>query len=59
MIPSKTEAYTKVFLVLPDDTTADGEVSRRQCLICNRIFSRQESYEHSMTICYPPASSMN
>jgi hypothetical protein len=39
------------------EVTADGR--ERKCLICDRLFSRQASYEHSRTICYPPSSSLN
>jgi len=46
------ERVGKVF-----EVTAEGR--GRRCLICERIYSRQESYEHSKTICYPPASSTN
>ena len=46
------EKVAKVFVVM-----ADG--LGRKCLICDRIFSRQASFEHSKTICYPPASNAN
>ena len=46
------EQVAKVFVV-----TADGR--GRKCLICERVFSRQASFEHSKTICYPPASNAN
>ena len=46
------ERIAKVF-----EVTADGR--ERKCLICDRLFSRQASYEHSRTICYPPSSSLN
>ena len=45
------ERYIKVFIVIGDNT--------RKCLICDRAFSRESSFEHSKTICYPPASSAN
>jgi len=48
----QTERVAKVFVVM-----ADG--LGRKCLICDRIFTRQASYEHSMTICYPPACNAN
>ncbi len=35
------------------------DVDLRQCVTCSRVFSRQGAYEHSKTICYPPASSAN
>ena len=41
----------KVFIVTGYNT--------RKCLICERVFSRQESFEHSKTICYPLASAAN
>lgn len=41
----------KCFIVTGEDT--------RQCLICDRVLSKRESFEHSKTICYPPASTMN
>jgi len=45
--------YTRVFIVV-------GEGVRwRRCLVCEQVFSKQASYEHSKTICYPPASSAN
>jgi hypothetical protein len=58
---SNEEGYSKVFLVLADDATADGGVAygTRKCLCCDRVFTRQASYEHSKTICYPPASAIN
>lgn len=60
MIPENTgkqigtvadERVAKVFIVVGDDT--------RRCLICEKLFSRRASFEHSTTICYPPASSAN
>jgi len=42
------EAVGKVFIVVSDDM--------RRCLICDQLFTRQGSFEHSKTICYPPAS---
>jgi hypothetical protein len=59
------ETYSKVFLVLPDEAPDSGRQSgsaiprRRQCLICERVLSQSEAYEHSKTICYPPASNSN
>jgi hypothetical protein len=46
------ERVGKVF-----EVTAEGR--GRRCLICEKTYSRQESYEHSKTVCYPPASSTN
>ena len=60
MIPENTgkkigtvadEHLAKVFEVMDDNT--------RKCLICEQAFSREASYEHSKTICYPPAASAN
>lgn len=45
------ERVAKVFVVVSEDT--------RRCLICDQLFSRQRSFEHSKTICYPPVSSGN
>ena len=45
------ESYAKVFICLGQDL--------RKCLICERVFSRQESFEHSKFPCQPPASSAN
>ena len=50
---SVDEQYTKVFLVIGEDALL------RKCLTCEQVFSRQASYEHSITVCYPPASSAN
>lgn len=49
--PAKDEKVAKIFIVLADDV--------RQCLICDRMFSRNESFQHSKTICYPAASNAN
>ncbi len=45
------ERVAKVFIVIDDDT--------RRCLVCEKLFTRQGSFEHSKTVCYPPASSTN
>jgi hypothetical protein len=45
------ERVAKVFIVIGEDA--------RKCLICNRVLSKRESFEHSNTICFPPASVMN
>lgn len=45
------ERVAKVFVVMGDNM--------RKCLICEQAFSREGSYEHSTTICYPPAASAN
>jgi len=42
------EKIAKVFIVVNADT--------RRCLICDQLFTRQGSFEHSKTICYPPAN---
>lgn len=39
------ERVAKVFVVVSDDT--------RRCLICDQLFSRQGSFEHSKITCYP------
>ncbi len=45
------ERVAKVFIVTGEDI--------RKCLICERAFSREASYEHSKKICYPSASNAN
>jgi len=45
-IGSCNESYSKVFICLGADL--------RKCLICEQVSSRQGSFEHSKTICYPP-----
>ena len=47
------EQYNKVFIVVGEDAQS------RRCLTCEQVFSRQASFEHSKTFCYPPASSAN
>jgi hypothetical protein len=47
------ERYTKVFIVCGEDAQL------RRCLICEQVYSRQASCEHSKTVCYPPRSSAN
>lgn len=44
------EGYTKVFIVCGEGA------SSRKCLICEQVFSRQESFEHSKLPCQPLAS---
>ena len=47
------ERYSKVFI-------ACGEGAMlRKCLICERVFSRQDSFEHSKFPCHPPVSTAN
>ncbi len=45
------ESYSKVFIAIAHDV--------RKCLICERVFSRQASFEHSKFPCHPPASTAN
>ena len=47
------EGYSKVFIVCGEGA------SSRKCLICEQVFSRQESFEHSKFPCQPPASTAN
>jgi len=47
----KDEKVGKVFVVVSDDT--------RRCLICDQLFTRQGSFEHSKVTCYPPGSGAN
>jgi hypothetical protein len=47
------ESYSKVFIVC-----GEGALLRK-CLICERVFSRQESFEHSKFPCQPPAPPAN
>ncbi|HEV2397463.1 MAG TPA: hypothetical protein VGS27_11020 [Candidatus Sulfotelmatobacter sp.] len=39
------EKVAKVFIVVGEDT--------RKCLVCDQLFTRQESFEHSKVTCYP------
>jgi hypothetical protein len=39
------ESVGKVFVVISDGT--------RKCLVCNQLFARQESFEHSKVTCHP------
>jgi hypothetical protein len=50
-VVTRDETVAKVFIVVSNDT--------RRCLICDQLFTRRGSFEHSETICYPPASSAN
>ncbi len=45
------ESYSKVFVVCGEGA------SLRKCLICERVLSRQESFEHSKFPCHPASSS--
>jgi len=47
------ESYSKVFIVCGEGA------SLRKWLICERLFSRQDSFEHSKFPCQPPASTAN
>ena len=47
------ESYSKVFIVC-----GEGALWRK-CLICEQVFSQQESFEHSKFPCQPPASTAN
>jgi hypothetical protein len=47
------EQYTKVFIVCGEGA------SLRRCLICDQVFSQQDSFEHSKFPCRPPASTAN
>ena len=49
----KDEQYTKCFIVC-----GEGAL-RRRCVICEQVMSRQDSFEHSKTVCYPPRPSAN
>ena len=50
------ESYSKVFVVC-----GEGAQLRRlrRCLICDQVFSRQDSFEHSKFPCNPPSSTAN
>jgi hypothetical protein len=53
IVAGKDESYTKPFVVC-------GEGAQlRKCLICERVFSRQDSFEHSKFPCHPLASTAN
>ena len=45
---ARDETVGKVFIVVDVDT--------RRCLICDQLFTRLESREHSMIVCYPPSN---
>ena len=45
---TRSDQIGKVFVVLSQDM--------RQCLICERVFTRRASAEHAKTICYPARS---
>lgn len=45
------ETIGKVFVVVNDDT--------RRCLVCDQLFTRHGSFEHSKMICYPLNAAMN
>jgi hypothetical protein len=50
------ESYAKVFICLGRDAVGHH---LRKCLICERVFLRQESFEHSKVPCHPSASTAN
>jgi len=41
------ERVGKVFIVISGNT--------RKCLVCDQLFTRQGSFEHSKVTCYPTA----
>lgn len=45
------EKVGKVFVVVSNDT--------RRCLLCDQLFTRQDSFVHSKTTCHPLASGTN
>jgi hypothetical protein len=47
------EQYSKVFIVF-----GEGALLRK-CLICEQVFSRRDSFEHSKFPCHPPESTSN
>jgi hypothetical protein len=44
---ANNEKVAKVFVVVGED--------KRKCLVCDQLFTRQESYEHSLVTCFPRA----
>jgi len=44
-VAAQDESVGKVFLVTSVDT--------RKCLICDQVFTREDSFQHSMVTCYP------
>lgn len=44
-VAAKDESVGKVFIVVNIDT--------RKCLVCDQLFTRQESFHHSMVACHP------
>jgi hypothetical protein len=47
------EQYAKVFMAC-----GEGALLRK-CLICEKVFSRADSFEHSKFPCHPPVSTAN
>jgi len=45
VVAAKDESVGKVFIVIDLDT--------RKCLVCDQLFTRQRSFQHSMVTCYP------
>ncbi len=39
------EKVAKVFIVVGED--------KRKCLVCDQLFTREQSYEHSKVTCFP------
>jgi len=44
-VAAKDESAGKVFIMIDLDT--------RKCLVCDQLFTRQGSFQHSMVTCYP------
>jgi hypothetical protein len=47
----RDETVGKVFTVVSEDA--------RRCLVCDQLFTRKESFDHSQMTCYPPSSNAN
>jgi hypothetical protein len=44
-VATRDESIGKVFIVITRNT--------RRCLVCDQLFTREESFEHSQLTCYP------
>jgi len=44
-VAAKDESVGRVFFVIDLDT--------RKCLVCDQLFTRHGSFQHSMETCYP------
>jgi len=44
-VAARDESVGKVFLVTSVDT--------RKCLVCDQLFTREDSFQHSIVTCYP------